>query len=204
MSFNADDDEVATRMNDEAAKAVRWGGMDPHDALAFVTLNPAKQLGIDDRVGSLEVGKDADFVIWNAPPLSAYAVCEQTWIDGARLYDRTEAAEAHAQAMLERGRLLTEASGGESVSSGSEDGDEGRGAGGRRGPRPTRLLARMLMDRENLLLERIARGEDPEAVSAGDCGCGSGSMIELARNLARDRARLDAINSTTLDSEDAE
>ena len=207
VSFNSDDDEVATRMNDEAAKAVRWGGLEPHEALAFVTLNPAKQLGIDDRVGSLEVGKDADFVIWNAPPLSAYARCEQTWIDGARQYDRVEAEAGHAAAMLERGRLLAEASGGgdETSSAGGDRGGRGeRGAGGRRGPRPTRLLARMLLDRENLLLERVARGEDPAAINAGECGCGSGSMIELARALARDRARMDAVDSTTLDSEDAE
>ncbi len=204
VSFNSDDDEVATRMNDEAAKAIRWGGLPPEDALAFVTLNPARQLGIDDRVGSLEVGKDADFVLWTDSPLSAYSRCEQTWIDGARYYDRAEAEAAHASAMLERGRLLADASGGgdADASNGEAGGDgSGRGARGRRGPRPTRLLARMLEDRDRLLLERVARGEDPAAITAGDCGCGSGSMIELARSLARDQARLgadaalDAINS---------
>ncbi len=204
VSFNSDDDEVATRMNDEAAKAVRWGGLDPQTALAFVTLNPAKQLGVDDRVGSLEIGKDADFVIWTASPLSAYSRCEQTWIDGARYYDRAEAEAAHASAMLERGRLLADASGADTdAKNGDGSGDgPGRGARGRRGPRPTRLLARMLEDRDAVLLERVARGEDPASISAGDCGCGSGSMIELARSLARDRARLGV--DATLDATDSE
>ncbi|MAH67566.1 MAG: hypothetical protein CMJ27_14575, partial [Phycisphaerae bacterium] len=189
VSFNSDDDELATRMNDEAAKAVRWGGLDPHDALKFVTINPARQLRIDDRVGSLEAGKDADFVIWNAAPLSSYARCEETWIDGIRYYDRDEAAELHAEAMLERGRLLAKASGGA-----SDDEPEADQRPGRRG-RPTGLLARMLQDRENLLLERVARGDDPAAIKAGECGCGSASMIELARSLARDRARLETLES---------
>ena len=189
VSFNSDDDELATRMNDEAAKAVRWGGLEPHEALKFVTINPARQLRIDDRVGSLEPGKDADFVIWNAAPLSSYARCEETWIDGIRYYDRDEAAEIHAEAMLERGKLLAKASGGAS----DDDSDAGERPG-RRG-RPTGLLARMLQDREDLLLERVARGEDPAAIKAGECGCGSASMIELARSLARDRARLETLES---------
>ena len=189
VSFNSDDDELATRMNDEAAKAVRWGGLDPHEALKFVTINPARQLRIDDRVGSLEPGKDADFVIWNAAPLSSFARCEETWIDGIRYYDREEAAEMHAEAMLERGKLLAKASGGA-----TGDEPEAGERPGRRG-RPTGLLARMLQDRENLLLERVARGEDPAAIKAGECGCGSASMIELARSLARDRARLETLES---------
>ena len=194
VSFNSDDSEVATRMNDEAAKAVRWGGLDPHEALKFVTINPARQLGVDHRIGSLEVGKDADFAIWNAPPLSSFARCEQTWIDGARHYDRVEANEAHAVAMAERGRLLGELMGRKpeatppsaETPSGSET----------EGPRPTSLIARMLIDRETAYLERVGRGEDPTQVRAGECGCGSGSMIELARTLARERRlRRDALNT---------
>ena len=203
VSFNSDDDEVATRMNDEAAKAVRWGGLEPHEALKFVTINPARQLQIDARVGSLEPGKDADFVLWNEPPLSSYARCEQTWIDGARYYDREESSNAHASAMSERGRLLAEAGGGGSDQKPADAaGSEGRGErpggrGARRpgGGRPTGLLARMLQDREEVLLERVARGEDPAAIRAGECGCGSASMIELARTLARDRARLETLGS---------
>ncbi|MFM9063682.1 MAG: amidohydrolase, partial [Pirellula sp.] len=82
VSFNSDDAELGRHMNHEAAKAVKYGGVDPHSALQFVTLNPAKQLRIDKHVGSLEVGKDADFVLWSGSPLSVRSRCEQTWIDG--------------------------------------------------------------------------------------------------------------------------
>ena len=71
VSFNSDSDELARRLNIEAAKAVKYGGVPPEEALKFVTLNPAKQLRIEDRVGSIEVGKDADFVVWSGDPLSS-------------------------------------------------------------------------------------------------------------------------------------
>ncbi len=86
VSFNSDSDELARRMNLEAAKAVKYGGLDEAEALKFVTINPAKQLKIDKHVGSLEVGKDADFVIWSGHPLSTYSVCEQTWLDGKQYF----------------------------------------------------------------------------------------------------------------------
>jgi N-acetylglucosamine-6-phosphate deacetylase len=88
VSFNSDDAELGRHMNHEAAKAVKYGGVDPHSALQFVTLNPAKQLRIDHQVGSLEVGKDADFVLWSGSPLSVRSRCEQTWIDGRKYFDR--------------------------------------------------------------------------------------------------------------------
>jgi len=88
VSFNSDDAELGRHMNHEAAKAVKYGGVDPHAALQFVTLNPAKQLRVDKHVGSLEVGKDADFVLWNGSPLSVRSRCEQTWIDGRKYFDR--------------------------------------------------------------------------------------------------------------------
>ena len=88
VSFNSDDAELGRHMNHEAAKAVKYGGVDPHSALQFVTLNPAKQLRIDKHVGSLEVGKDADFVLWSGSPLSVRSRCEQTWIDGRKYFDR--------------------------------------------------------------------------------------------------------------------
>ena len=86
VSFNSDSDELARRMNLEAAKAVKYGGLDEAEALNFVTINPARQLKIDDRVGSLEVGKDADFVIWSGHPLSTYSICEETWLDGKKYF----------------------------------------------------------------------------------------------------------------------
>jgi imidazolonepropionase-like amidohydrolase len=88
VSFNSDSDELARRLNLEAAKAVKYGGVPEIDALAFVTINPARQLRIDARVGSLEPGKDADFVIWSGHPMSAYSRAEQTWVDGVKEFDR--------------------------------------------------------------------------------------------------------------------
>jgi adenine deaminase len=92
VSFNSDDAELARRLNLEAAKARKYGGVPDIEALKFVTLNPAKQLRIDHRVGSLEPGKDADFVIWSGPPMSVYSRCEQTWVDGRRMFDRDDDA----------------------------------------------------------------------------------------------------------------
>ncbi len=105
-SFNSDDNELATRMNTEAAKAVKYGGVTLEEALKFVTINPAKQLRIDQRVGSLEVGKDADLAIWSGPPLSTLSRCEQTWIEGKCYFDiesdqkRREWVTAQRQALI--------------------------------------------------------------------------------------------------------
>ena len=82
VSINSDSAEHARRLNTEAAKSMQWGGLTEDEALALVTINPAKQLRIDNRVGSLEVGKDADVVIWNKHPLSTYAIVDRVYIDG--------------------------------------------------------------------------------------------------------------------------
>src|SRR5262249_56092523 len=74
----------------EAAKPIRGGGSSDDEALAMVTINPAKQLRIDNRVGSLETGKDADVVIWNHHPLSSYAIADRVYIDGQKYYDRLD------------------------------------------------------------------------------------------------------------------
>lgn len=96
VSFNSDDRELARHLNQEAAKAVHYGGVSPVEAFKFVTLNPARQLHIDKFVGSLETGKDADLVVWNAPPLSNFARPEQTWVDGRRMFDSKEDRELRA------------------------------------------------------------------------------------------------------------
>ena len=88
VSFNSDSDELARRMNLEAAKAVKYGGLSEEEALKMVTINPAKQLKIDKYVGSLEIGKDADFVLWSGHPLSNYTICEQTWVDGKQYFSQ--------------------------------------------------------------------------------------------------------------------
>ena len=82
VSVNSDSAEHARRLNTEAAKSVRWGDLSDDQAIALVTLNPAKQLRIDSRVGSLEVGKDADVTIWNHHPLSTFAIVDRVYIDG--------------------------------------------------------------------------------------------------------------------------
>jgi hypothetical protein len=88
VSINSDDAELARRLNMEAAKAVRYGDVTDDEAFAMVTINPARQLKIENRVGSIEVGKDADLVVWNHHPLSSLAIVERTYIDGIAYYDR--------------------------------------------------------------------------------------------------------------------
>jgi imidazolonepropionase-like amidohydrolase len=88
VSVNSDSAEHARRLNTEAAKSVKWGGLTDDEALALVTINPAKQLRIDKRVGSIEVGKDADIAVWNHHPLSSYAIADRVYIDGTLYYDR--------------------------------------------------------------------------------------------------------------------
>lgn len=109
VSFNSDDADLARRLHLEAAKAVRYGATPEADALHFVTIHPAKQLGIDARVGSLEPGKDGDFVIWTGSPLDALSVCRETWIDGRKYFDRELAAARAAALGEERAALLAKA-----------------------------------------------------------------------------------------------
>lgn len=106
VSFNSDDAELARRLNGEAAKAVKYGDVPPIEALQFVTLNPARQLGIDRWVGSLEAGKHADLVVWSGPPLSPLSLCEQTWIDGRKFFDRKEDQAAQERVQLMRAALV--------------------------------------------------------------------------------------------------
>lgn len=87
-SVNSDDAEMARRLNQEAAKSIKYGGMQPEDALKMCTINPAIQLKVDSRVGSIEVGKDADLVLWSGNPLSNYSRVEQTYVDGRCYFDR--------------------------------------------------------------------------------------------------------------------
>jgi imidazolonepropionase-like amidohydrolase len=109
VSFNSDSSDLARRLNTEAAKAVKFGGTPEIEALKFVTINPAKQLKIDARVGSLEPGKDADLVIWSGPPLDSRSVALQTWIDGKKYFDREQAAARAAARQQEREALLAKA-----------------------------------------------------------------------------------------------
>jgi imidazolonepropionase-like amidohydrolase len=124
VSFNSDSSDVARRLYTEAAKAVKYGGTPEVEALKFVTLNPARQLRMEQRVGSLEPGKDADFAIWSMSPLDSRTVCLQTWIEGKKYFDRSLDAARTARLEQERADLIAKAkqiaklSGG----GGSEDG----------------------------------------------------------------------------------
>ena len=128
VSFNSDSSDLARRLNTEAAKAVKYGGTPEIEALKFVTINAAKQLRIDSRVGSLEPGKDADFVVWSGNPLDARSVVLQTWIDGKKYFDREEAAKRASALKQERADLIAKAKKIAKLS-GDVGGDEGRDDG---------------------------------------------------------------------------
>jgi N-acetylglucosamine-6-phosphate deacetylase len=106
VSFNSDDAELARHLNHEAAKAVKYGGVPAEEALKFVTLNPAKQLRINQYVGSLDPGKHADLVVWSGPPLSILSRCEQTWVDGRRYFSLEEDQELRQRDMSLRTQLI--------------------------------------------------------------------------------------------------
>jgi len=105
-ALNSDDAEMGRRLNQEAAKIVKYGGVSEEEAWKMVTLNPAKLLHIDDRMGSLKVGKDADIVIWSTNPLSIRAKVEQTFIDGILFYDTNTNLELNKRDQLERKRII--------------------------------------------------------------------------------------------------
>jgi imidazolonepropionase-like amidohydrolase len=112
VSFNSDSSDHARRLNFEAAKAVKYGGTPEAEALKFVTINPAIQLGIDKQVGSLEPGKDGDFAVWSGNPLDTASVCQETWIDGKQYFQieaahrRAETRQAGRLALIEKAKKL--------------------------------------------------------------------------------------------------
>lgn len=110
VALNSDDAEMSRRLNQEAAKAVKYGNVSEIDALKMVTLNPAKLLHLDDRMGSIKVGKDADLVLWTDHPLSVYAVADTTWVDGTAYYSREEDRLLRQQIADERARLISKIS----------------------------------------------------------------------------------------------
>lgn len=106
-ALNSDDPEMARRLNQEAAKTVKYGGVAEEEAWKMVTLNPAKLLHLDDRMGSIRAGKDADLVLWNEHPLSIYAKPLKTMVDGVVYYDSEQEEEQRREMRRERGRLIT-------------------------------------------------------------------------------------------------
>ncbi len=130
VSHHSDDTrngEQARRLNTEAAKAVKYGGLSEEEALKLVTINPAINLKVDRYVGSLEPGKDGSFVIWSGHPLSTYTRCEQTWIDGCKYFDIAADLVMRKQQQAERAQLIQKAL--SAVSNGG--GARGKRGGGR-------------------------------------------------------------------------
>jgi imidazolonepropionase-like amidohydrolase len=127
VSINSDDAEESQHLNQEAAKTIKYGGLSREQAIKLITINPAIQLGIEKRVGSIEVGKDADFAIYNQDPLSVYAVVQKTIIDGKVYFDRDKdiagrpALAKEKQDLMDKERLAT---------GGGRGGRGGRGPGG--------------------------------------------------------------------------
>jgi imidazolonepropionase-like amidohydrolase len=107
VAINSDDAEMARRLNQEAAKSVKYGGMSEIDALNMVTINPAKMLHVDNKVGSIKEGKDADLVLWSAHPLSIYAKSLYTVVDGTIFFDRSKDETMRKEVKAERTRLIS-------------------------------------------------------------------------------------------------
>jgi imidazolonepropionase-like amidohydrolase len=125
VSLHSDNQQIASRMNWEAGKLLRTG-LTEEQSLTTVTLNAAKVLAIDDRVGSLEAGKDADFVVWNGNPLSQFTRAEQTWVDGRRYFSIEEDAARREQVEHERRQLIQAV-----LAASANERDERTAAGGR-------------------------------------------------------------------------
>jgi imidazolonepropionase-like amidohydrolase len=127
-SLHSDDAEISTRMNWEAGKLLR-SGVNEIDALKTVTINAAKAVAIDSKIGSLEPGKDADFVIWNGNPLSQFTKAEQTWVDGRKYFSLEEDKANREEIAKERAQLIQAV-----IAAGPSDAPAGPVRGGRGGP----------------------------------------------------------------------
>ncbi|MFO7719619.1 MAG: amidohydrolase family protein, partial [Gillisia sp.] len=119
VAINSDDSEMSRRLNQEAAKTVKYGGVPEEDAWKFVTLNPAKLMHIDQYVGSIQTGRDADIVLWSGNPLSIYTKAEKTLIEGAVYFDlekdKAMREEIEVQKNLLTGQMLNAKNGGENT-----------------------------------------------------------------------------------------
>ncbi len=111
VAINSDDAEMARRLNQEAGKIVKYGGVTEEEALKMVTLNPAKMLHVDNKVGSLKVGKDGDVVLWSDNPLSIYAKSLYTIVDGTVYFDRQKDEQLQKEVDAERTRLVKKLTG---------------------------------------------------------------------------------------------
>ncbi|MBM3415522.1 MAG: amidohydrolase family protein [Bacteroidetes bacterium] len=111
VAINSDDAEMARRLNQEAAKTMKYGGLSAEEALHMVTINPAKMLRVDDKTGSIKAGKDADLVVWSDNPLSIYAKSLYTIVDGTIYFDRQKDEQMQKEVEVERARLVKKLNG---------------------------------------------------------------------------------------------
>jgi hypothetical protein len=187
VSYNSDSNEMARRLNGEAAKAVKYSGVSEEEALKYVTLNPAKQLHIDGRVGSLEEGKDADLAVWSLSPLSAFTRCEATYVDGRCLFSLEQDKVMRERVKSERLRLIQKLLTGGKKKDASEKKDEAKPDAGdrprpdgqrrRRGPRPPQEESALEQDRdvaaEAIKQYYIELNNYHHFNEQGVCGCGA-------------------------------
>ncbi len=193
VSFNSDSNEVARRLNTEAAKAVKYGGVDPEEALKFVTLNVAKQLRIEDRVGSIAPGMDADLAVWTASPLSSFARCERTFVDGREMFSLERDAELRARMVAERDRIIQKIIADKKAKPGKEEAQEAETEAARAldllasgSASPAEMieayrLVQQLATLEEQYLFRRRNGIDPLATRPGECGCDEQSLLSQTR-----------------------
>ncbi|MBL8877147.1 MAG: amidohydrolase family protein [Phycisphaerae bacterium] len=160
VSFNSDSDEMARRLNLEAAKAVKYGNLSEEEALKFVTINPAIQLGLEKRVGSLEAGKEADVVIWSADPLSVSSHAERVFIDGREMFSLETDAKLRKQNNDNRQRIIQKL---------KKEGPT-RGGGGD-GPKDSESDDDAAL-RERIMLDMLNRRGSLGSNMPGECGCG--------------------------------
>jgi N-acetylglucosamine-6-phosphate deacetylase len=175
-SYNSDSDELARRMNVEAAKAAKYsdGRVSEEEALKFVTINPAIQLGVGERIGSIEEGKDADLAIWSGPPLSSFSMCVATWIDGREYFSLERDAALREQNAAHRKRIvqkiLAEGAPKGKKKGGDED-EKTEGESPEQGDPPRSLRERIAAEaRERHYLDLYMRGIDASEHRCGDCG----------------------------------
>ena len=148
------------RLNLEAAKAVKYGNLPPEEALKFVTINPAIQLAIEDRVGSLEPGKQADVVIWSGDPLSVRSHAETVFIDGREMFSLERDAKLRNQNAMHRQRIIQKL---------KKEGPS-RGGGGD-GP-ASDGIDELEAARERAMLDMLNRRGSLNSNMPGECGCG--------------------------------
>lgn len=179
VSFNSDSDELARRLNYDAAKAIHYSdGLSPEEALKFVTTNPAFQLAIDDRVGTITVGKDADIVVWSGHPLSTSSRAVRTFVDGKELFSLDRDARLRAQNADNRQRIIQNI-----IRLGEEPGSTAAAndfffAGNTASASTDTPDASPRGMLSNYLLDLARRGIDPTQTKPLDCGCGLVSELQ--------------------------